>query len=109
MINPFVWKFLAVIALAGGIVSGAYIKGRTDANAKCRAAEFQAQVAALQRDIAVQREADAAETEAVIELEADAARMEKEIEAYAKKLAERPADARCLLDDEDLKDFGGSR
>lgn len=96
------WALLAILLAAGGVISGAYLKGRSDANANCRAAELQAKVEALQRDLKVQREADAFEAAALRELEADNAQKDMEIELYVKKLAERPVDIRCLLDDLDL-------
>lgn len=94
--------WVAILVAAGGIVSGAYLKGRSDAKAVCRAAELQAKIEALQRDIAVQREADAFEAAQVIELQTENERMDKEIDLYVKKLAERPQDSRCLLDNSDI-------
>lgn len=101
-----IYKLLAAAGLTLVLLTSAYVKGRSDANAVCRADELRSQIEALQRDIAVQKEADAFEAAALRELEADNAQKDMEIDLYVKKLAERPPDSRCLLDDDDI---GGLR
>ena len=102
MLFPLLYKLLAAAGIAGMLVAGAYFKGRSDANANCRAAALQAQVEALKRDIKVQLEADAYEAAQMIELETENDKKDMEIAEYVKKLAERPTDSRCLLDDLDI-------
>lgn len=66
--NPL-YTFMGLAFLVTGMTGGAYIKGRLDASANCREATLKAQIAILERDAKVQREADAVEAEAMADLE----------------------------------------
>lgn len=103
MLFPVLYKLLAAAGIAATLVVGAYLKGRSDANANCRAAELQSQIKALQKDVEIQRDAAAFEAAQVIELQTENERMDKEIDLYVKKLAERPQDSRCSLSDDDVR------
>ena len=99
--------WVAILVAAGGIVSGSYLKGRSDANANCRAAELQAKIEALQRDLAVQRDADAFEAAALRELEVDNAQKDMQIDLYVNELATRPDGDRCRLGPVDIERLRG--
>ena len=96
----------AVVAVLS-VLGGAYLKGRSDANANCNAAALRAEIAILKRDADVQKAADEVEAKALVESEALNNSMQMEISDYAEKLKARPD--RCPLsgaDVERLRKFG---
>lgn len=97
------WLLLAILVGVGSVLSGSYLKGRSDANANCRAAELQAQVEALQRELDIKTEADKFEAAAREELEADNAALDIEVDLYVNELAKRPPDGRCDLGSDDIE------
>lgn len=101
MVIPFLYKLAAVALVASAVVTGAYLKGRIDANANCREKELLVKIAGLERDIAVQNEADAFEAAALIEAEAENKRLTEDIESYAEALKTRPAGG-CSLGADDI-------
>lgn len=98
--------------LAGGMalaVAGAgagYLKGRADANGNCRAAELQAVIDVLERDLAASRNAFEIEKRLNQKRVADAEALEKKVTDYEQDLAGRP-DGRCILTDGDVRALGG--
>jgi predicted DNA-binding WGR domain protein len=93
----FKWPLLAAL-----IVTGAYWKGRADANENCRAEEYKAVIAQMQRDVHAERQAEAFETERQKEDEALALAREAELQGYVEELR---ADKTCrrTLGDGDVK------
>lgn len=79
---PSLLAGLTVISL-----SGAYLKGRSDANANCRTAALQARIDILQRDASVQKAAADLEEKQRIEAEARNAMLEGKLDDYEAKLS----------------------
>jgi hypothetical protein len=94
--------------ILGGVITSlalsgyAYVKGRADANAYCRAAELQAEIDTLKRDMAAWKAAD--EIEAMLQADIDAERksLEDKVVEYELELLSRPDD-RCTLGPGDIE------
>lgn len=108
LLRLFVGKALMPYLLLAGIAAflafgtSAYIKGRADANANCRAAELQAEVDRLKRDMNAWKAADAIEKMLDADLEAERDELEQKVVDYELELLARP-DSRCVLNDDDLR------
>ncbi len=87
---------MAGIVAAGLSLSYAYLKGYSNASAKCEAASLRAQIAGLERDIEAMKAADALEAEEVAKLGKLMDDYEAEIAAYEIELATKPDD-RCII------------
>lgn len=96
------WKPLAVIGLCVGLYSAGWWRGHSSAAAACHEKELRAEIAALHRDQAVQRQADQIETELNKAAAEDSAARESELMAYVDELRTQK-DCRRSLDDADLK------
>lgn len=83
-------------------LGAAYLKGRMDSAANCREAQLRAELAALQRDRDAAKEAERASDQMAEALAAANQKLQQEVDVYEKSLALRP-DARCRLDDDDLR------
>lgn len=98
--NPL-YTFMGLAFLITGATGGAYIKGRIDASANCREATLKAQIAILERDAKVQRDADAVEAKAATELEALNNSLQIQLLEYENANKNRPD--RCPLSDADIE------
>lgn len=94
------------LALAVAGAGAAYLKGRADANGKCRAAELQAHIDVLERDIDAARNAFEIERRLSEARAAEADALERKVADYEQDLAARP-DGRCILDDRDVRALDG--
>lgn len=103
MIKIFAWAQTALIVAAAGAaaLAWAYTKGRSDAEAACRAAELQAEIDTMKRDLAAWKAADEVERMLNGDIAAERDRLAREIEDYERDLAARP-DGRCLLSPDDI-------
>lgn len=90
---------VAMMALASGVVGGAYVKGRLDANAKCNARSLQLKIDILERDALVQKRASKFEEDATADIATETERLERERADYAKLLPKKPA---CAFDAGDI-------
>lgn len=97
--NPL-YTFIGLAFLITGATGGAYIKGRIDASANCREATLKAQIAILERDAKVQKEADAVEAQAMADLESLNNVQQMQISEYENANKNRPD--RCPLSDSDI-------
>ena len=88
-------------ALAVGLLAGAYIKGHSDASAKCHDAQLRAEIASLQRDMAAWKAADAVDKMLQDELERQSADLQQKVQDYEAELSKRP-DNRCGLSPDDI-------
>jgi len=96
------YLLLAGVAAFLAFGTSAYIKGRADANASCRAAELQAEVDRLKRDMNAWKAADAVEKMLDADLEAERQELERKVADYELELLARP-DGRCTLGADDVK------
>lgn len=97
------WLLPAVLIAAGlSTVGGAYIKGRLDASGNCRAAQLEAELAALKRDRDIAKHAEEFAGQMASELAMQNANLQKQVQDYAEELAKRPVDSRCTLDKRDV-------
>jgi hypothetical protein len=102
-IPPKVWIYLAGLAVAAGVVAGAYFKGRLDQSKLCRDRDLTTRIIELERDLQAQQTADALEVEQLKKLEKLADDYEAEIAAYEVELEAQPVDSRCILTDRDIR------
>lgn len=97
------WLLPAVIAGAFlAAVGTAYVKGRVDSSANCRAAALEAEIATLKRDRDAALAAEAESDDMAAALATANEKLQQEVDAYAKDLELRP-DSRCALTPDDLR------
>lgn len=109
MVSPFItWLssplsrvLIALLVLCGAVAAG-YIRGQSDAGARCEAAALRDQVAGLKRDIeAARRAAEDAQTRSAA-IAAREAELQERVTDYEQALALRP-DSGCRLDADDVR------
>jgi predicted nucleic acid-binding protein len=91
---------LMAITLAG-LMTGAYIKGHSDAAANCHEAALRAQIEGLKRDIFIAADAQARAVEQQKALDKERARLERELSDYDIWIAAHSADG-CRLGQHDV-------
>lgn len=92
----------AALAVAAAVIAGGiYLKGRSDARGECDAAALRTQIAALQKDLATIRRAEADEKAKANKLDALAADQAKKLKEYEDANKDRPD--RCLLTPDDSR------
>lgn len=94
---PVIGAGLVTLAL-----SFAYIKGYSNASAKCEAASLRVKIESLERDLKAAKDAERIEAEELAKLEKLMDDYEAEIAAYEIELDRKP-DGRCTLSDDDIK------
>lgn len=104
------WAILGGLCCILGLTGGAYLKGRADVAATCRAAELSAEIAGLQRDLAALKAAEKIDRQLRQELIAVREALQKQVADYEADLATRP-NGLCALDGRDLEwlRYGGQR
>lgn len=106
---PSGWFVAAGLALLIATASGSYLKGRTDANARCRAAELAAALATAQQDLAITQQAAQRDRDAIDRLTADTEASNARLAEYERTLQGRDP---CTLSPDDvdrLRNLGGPR
>lgn len=95
------WLIAGAFVAAGGLVLGAYAKGRSDASAACEARRLAGELAQARLDLEIAQRA--AEDAARLTAAADAAKAKADEEAarYAEALKTRP-DPGCVLTPADV-------
>lgn len=96
---PTGWLAAGALALLIATGGGAYLKGRSDAAANCRAAALQAELATVRRDLHLAREAAATAEAAQRTLSAEAETANQRIAEYERTLQGRDA---CALSPDDV-------
>ncbi len=96
------WRIVLPIVVVVVVYAGGYYKGHQAASANCRAAQLQAELDSVRRDVAAAKEAQAAEAAAAAELTAENEKMRQEIDDYEAQIAANP-DSACPLSDDELR------
>jgi hypothetical protein len=106
---PTSWLLGAVAALWLASAGGLYLKGRSDANGNCRAAQLAAALAIAQQDLAITQRAAQQDRDAVERVTAERRADQERIEAYERTLASRDPCALSPADLDSLRQLGGPR
>lgn len=111
---PILWavltnKYVIGLLLIVGLVTGAYFKGKSVAEANCHDAELQAKIATMQRDLTAWKAAGEIDTMLQKQLESDNQELQDKVTEYATDVATAPADAHCTLTDRDVRSLDGLR
>jgi hypothetical protein len=98
---------LGGIAAAGAAGVAGYLKGSSDAEARCGAERLSAELVAVRREFNAYKVADQVEASLLEAAVADRERLEKEVADYEKDLGLRP-DGACRLSADDVRRLPGA-